>query len=283
MALDEFLLGEVEKARALLEALENEVYDARAAFHQSVRRLHGAGASMREIAAALAMSHQRVHQIIGEDGIVEVEASATDVTPHPASPAATPDACSFCGTPRHQLEKLFGAPGRVFICDACLLRAQTNRTTFDVAAECTFCRRPSSIGFAEGTTFICDGCMSTCARIMQKADDEPKRTAMRRRSGVLRCSFCNASQAQVKKLIAGPGVYICGLCVDAAREVASTGEPAPGPRQVGLRAAVREPHPCGFCGKRTPTVGAIVKGGRTRICDECIDLCVQIISAETTV
>jgi ATP-dependent Clp protease ATP-binding subunit ClpX len=33
-------------------------------------------------------------------------------------------------------------------------------------------------------------------------------------SGVLRCSFCNKSQDVVKKLIAGPKVYICDECVD---------------------------------------------------------------------
>ena len=31
----------------------------------------------------------------------------------------------------------------------------------------------------------------------------------------IRCSFCNKTQSQVKKMIAGPaGVYICDECVD---------------------------------------------------------------------
>ena len=30
----------------------------------------------------------------------------------------------------------------------------------------------------------------------------------------LLCSFCGKSQRQVKKLIAGPGVYICDECID---------------------------------------------------------------------
>ena len=33
------------------------------------------------------------------------------------------------------------------------------------------------------------------------------------RPGVLRCSFCNKSQGNVKKLIAGPKVHICDECV----------------------------------------------------------------------
>ncbi len=35
----------------------------------------------------------------------------------------------------------------------------------------------------------------------------------------LRCSFCRKNQAQVKKLIAGPGVYICNECVDFCQEL----------------------------------------------------------------
>ncbi|MBI2711197.1 MAG: ATP-dependent Clp protease ATP-binding subunit ClpX [Actinobacteria bacterium] len=36
---------------------------------------------------------------------------------------------------------------------------------------------------------------------------------------LLKCSFCNKSQKQVKKLIAGPGVYICDECIDLCNEI----------------------------------------------------------------
>src|SRR5258706_3808494 len=36
---------------------------------------------------------------------------------------------------------------------------------------------------------------------------------------VLRCSFCNKSQRDVKKLIAGPTVYICDECVDICLDI----------------------------------------------------------------
>jgi len=36
---------------------------------------------------------------------------------------------------------------------------------------------------------------------------------------ILKCSFCGKSQKQVKKLIAGPGVYICDECVDLCNEI----------------------------------------------------------------
>src|ERR1700753_2637222 len=46
---------------------------------------------------------------------------------------------------------------------------------------------------------------------------------------LLKCSFCGKSQKQVKKLIAGPGVYICDECLDLCNEIikedrAETGE-----------------------------------------------------------
>src|SRR6266545_1136315 len=48
-------------------------------------------------------------------------------------------------------------------------------------------------------------------------------------SDLLKCSFCGKSQKQVKKLIAGPGVYICDECIDLCNEIieeelAETGE-----------------------------------------------------------
>jgi ATP-dependent Clp protease ATP-binding subunit ClpX len=50
----------------------------------------------------------------------------------------------------------------------------------------------------------------------------------------LKCSFCGKSQDQVRKLIAGPGVYICDECIDLCNEILdeelvdSQGNPRPG-------------------------------------------------------
>ena len=41
------------------------------------------------------------------------------------------------------------------------------------------------------------------------------------RDDILRCSFCNKSQNDVKKLIAGPTVFICDECVDVCNEIIS--------------------------------------------------------------
>ena len=43
----------------------------------------------------------------------------------------------------------------------------------------------------------------------------------------VRCSFCNKSQEQVRKLIAGPNVYICDECIEIC-----SGTDAPGNAQA---------------------------------------------------
>ena len=297
MTLDEEILRDVEAARDRLEVLEDEAYEARATLHQAIRRLHAKGGSMREIATALGMSHQRVHQIIGTEGIVEVEPSAvTEVSPLPATNAtavavtAGEDTCSFCDAPRRELDKLFAAPGPVFICNGCVARANLavqgrdskGLVTIPVEedATCSFCGNPSAIGGVmaerkDGAPRICARCTETCRRM--SSFEEPAKT-MTRRSSRVRCSFCNVSQADTKKLIAGPGVYICEGCVAAAGDVVATATPAKGPRQVVLRPAASEDHDCGFCGKAPTQVRQLVKGGRTRICDECVQLCTDILS-----
>lgn len=42
---------------------------------------------------------------------------------------------------------------------------------------------------------------------------------MSKETGVLKCSFCAKSQKEVKKLIAGPGVYICDECIDLCNDI----------------------------------------------------------------
>src|SRR6056300_1703573 len=36
---------------------------------------------------------------------------------------------------------------------------------------------------------------------------------------LLKCTFCGKSQKQVRKLIAGPGVYICDECIELCNEI----------------------------------------------------------------
>ncbi len=39
------------------------------------------------------------------------------------------------------------------------------------------------------------------------------------KSADLLCSFCGKSQGEVKKLIAGPGVYICDECIELCNDI----------------------------------------------------------------
>ncbi|HEY9679671.1 MAG TPA: ATP-dependent protease ATP-binding subunit ClpX [Drouetiella sp.] len=63
----------------------------------------------------------------------------------------------------------------------------------------------------------------------------------------LKCSFCGKSQDQVKKLIAGPGVYICDECVDLCNEILDEelfeGSPAASPTETSLPQLVDIPKP----------------------------------------
>ncbi len=49
---------------------------------------------------------------------------------------------------------------------------------------------------------------------------------IRRPDEILRCSFCGKSQNEVKKLIAGPSVYICNECIDICNEIINDDEQA---------------------------------------------------------
>jgi hypothetical protein len=79
--LDPELLKQAKTERDKLVDLQHDVERARSDYHHSIRRLHGAGASLREIADELGLSHQRVHQIVDVSG----ESSPTGV-PQPMIP-----------------------------------------------------------------------------------------------------------------------------------------------------------------------------------------------------
>jgi len=68
MDVDESLLREANMVQEHLAALEAEIEHKRVEYYQVIRRLHAAGLSMREIADALDLSHQRVHQIVNGGG-----------------------------------------------------------------------------------------------------------------------------------------------------------------------------------------------------------------------
>ncbi|MDH4076659.1 MAG: hypothetical protein OEY41_05595 [Acidimicrobiia bacterium] len=89
----------------------------------------------------------------------------------------------------------------------------------------------------------------------------------RRTAGVMTCSFCDRTQAEVAKLIAGPEVRICDGCVADV-----------GGRLTPVDAARR----CSFCGQAGDQVDAMADrhGAAPWVCRECLDLCREIIAEE---
>src|SRR3954447_803296 len=64
MTLDEKVLGEAKEIRGRLIDLETQAAHARIDYHAAIKKLQASGGSLREIAEALDLSHQRVHQIV---------------------------------------------------------------------------------------------------------------------------------------------------------------------------------------------------------------------------
>jgi hypothetical protein len=114
MALDESLLGQAKTAEARVIDADHEAEVARAEFHRAVRHLQLAGGSLREIANALGLSHQRVHQI--------VESAGGSRRWRSRRPAGEKPACSFCGRDQKHTKVLIGGPA-AYICDRCIPRA----------------------------------------------------------------------------------------------------------------------------------------------------------------
>lgn len=176
MALDKDLLSAATAAGQRLSAAEHDARAARADYHHAVRRLHVAGAPLREVAQALGISHQRVQQMVKATG-------GTWWTRMWRTRRISPDmTCSFCLRPSEHVEKLIAGP-EVFICDACVLSAEqvlrtkkpkgTGHQRMEpigtVKTRCSFCgRKPSKArgmaGAAEG--IVCSECLELCRRIL---------------------------------------------------------------------------------------------------------------------
>lgn len=87
---------------------------------------------------------------------------------------------------------------------------------------------------------------------------------------------------QVRKLIAGPHGFICDGCVTGAHTVIgepgrTVSTPIATIQQVTHAAGTQE---CSFCGKHRARVVAMASAGDMRICDECLELCDEILSEE---
>ena len=142
MTLDEELLAAARKAGTLAAAAQDQADISKAVYHHSVLRLHRAGGSMREIAEALKMSHQRVHQIVEQSKRTE--------------------RCWFCGRAGHEVDKLMAGPAAL-ICDICVTEAQVAEV-----GDCSFCS--ATLPVHEGAEAkICRSCLDFSAAVISGA------------------------------------------------------------------------------------------------------------------
>ncbi|MGF1476771.1 MAG: ClpX C4-type zinc finger protein [Geminicoccaceae bacterium] len=166
MMIDLAFVDAAKTAQLALRAAEGTVLDRRRAFETAVRRLYVEGASIREIAAHLNLSHQRVHQLIGAR-----QSWWRRITGHEV-PA--PRDCSFCGRGADAVAKLIAGPS-VHICDRCADQAASQRAGSDPGTtttrftrlarssrqRCSFCGRREGIGtlLAASGHQICESCL----------------------------------------------------------------------------------------------------------------------------
>jgi ClpX C4-type zinc finger len=188
LGLDQELVREAERAKEQLAVAQHAAYRAKVDYHQAIRRLHAAGGSLREIAEALRLSHQRVHQIIDE---AEPTRRWWRRRAQPLSGPVGP--CAFCGRPRDVCAKLIAGP-QVFICDRCVMQATRLPAGSAVEdqtegpmrlepsgseARCSFCGKEAGrarhlvasglsapVGKVSGRPRICDNCLGLCLEIL---------------------------------------------------------------------------------------------------------------------
>jgi bacterioferritin-associated ferredoxin len=181
MTIDQELLNKARTASEKLSEAEKQSVLSRAEYHTSIRRLHLAGGSLREIAEALGVSHQRVQQIVDEAG-------GTWWTRVWRTRTVKRDAvCTFCGRPPGEVSKLIAGPN-VYICDACVEHAEQvvagslkAPSLFFLSrgsrSACTFCGEKRNDGRPVVTrreSNVCGDCLRLCREILnERAPSEP--------------------------------------------------------------------------------------------------------------
>ena len=187
--MDDELLTEARRAQERLIDAERDVEVARAEFHRAVRRLHLHGSSLRELAASLGLSHQRVHQIVEEAGGSRgwIRVGNRGRRPDPLQLA-----CSFCGKPQKEVRKLIAGP-RVYICDRCIALT--------------------------GNVISSGNAADTALGSISAVPDQVIR---------IRCSFCGKDRGQTSGLAAMPSragrkasefAAICSECLELCNEI----------------------------------------------------------------
>jgi len=176
VVIHEQLLKKSRAAAAKLAEAEHNAHQARTEYHAIVRRMHLAGGSLREIAEALDLSHQRVQQmVLGAGGtwwqrVWRSRSLKGDLS------------CTFCGRTKDQVAGLIAGP-KVFICDSCVSRAEKSLqgtspegseaiapANGNTKARCSFCgkRKASDRALLAGArSNICSECLGVCRQILE--------------------------------------------------------------------------------------------------------------------
>lgn len=162
MTLDAQLLAAAREATARRVEAEAALAHTRTDEQLAIRRLQLAGASVREIAKTLGISHQRVQQLI----------EAVDDGRGWKRKGRAPKllACTFCGTDQEHAAKLISGPS-CFICDRCVALA---RRDLAERARCSFCGKGAQVDLAvRGTddVAVCSECLDLCDEIL--AEEPP--------------------------------------------------------------------------------------------------------------
>lgn len=182
MTIEPELLNKARSASERWTEAERQTLLLRADYQTAVRRLHLAGGSLREIAEALGVSHQRVQQIVEEAGGSWWRRAWRTRT-------VKGDAvCTFCGRPPGEVSKLIAGPN-VYICDACVeLAGQVISGTpkapslfflsrGGARSACSFCgerRDEERPVVTRHETNVCGDCLRLCREILnERTPSEP--------------------------------------------------------------------------------------------------------------
>ena len=87
---------------------------------------------------------------------------------------------------------------------------------------------------------------------------------------VLRCSFCDKTQHQVRKLVSGPSANICDECVDICVDVISDDTPPAEPPTDGTSRPTWLSAACSLCGIVAPLADALTVNRRGILCPGCV-------------
>lgn len=101
----------------------------------------------------------------------------------------------------------------------------------------------------------------------------------------LRCSFCGKRQEQVRKLIAGPKVFICDECIDVCVEILAedagmegTSKESSIHKTPDKKTPERETANCSLCGTSVLPTEMLPVKSRGVLCGACVDAIEDVLS-----